>query len=104
MAASAPTVTGVTFSVNSAAKRSTKTLPKGTMKEHIKSRLGYNVEACYNQSDPVVHSPTPTLPEDFRFLGSCGEMNALVDAVHTAFDCHYPLVLSPDMMTDDVII
>ena len=92
MAASAPTVTGVTFSVNSEAKRCTKTLPKGTMKEHIKSRLGYNVEACYNQSDPVVHSPTP------RFWGSSGEMNALVDAVHTAFDCHYPLVLSPDMI------
>ena len=98
MGASVPT--GVTFSVNSAAKRCTEALPKGTMKEHIKSRLGYNVEACYNQSDPVVHLPTPTPPKGYELFNPVGggEMNALVDAVHTAFNCHYPLVLSPDMI------
>ena len=78
----------VTFSVDPAAKRCTEALPTGTLKEHINSRLGYNVESCYNQSDPVVHS------------GGRGgsQMNALVQAVHTAFDRHYPLVLSPDMI------
>ena len=74
----------VTFSANSSAKRCTEALPRGTMKEHIKSRLGYNVGACYNQPDPVVH----------RGERGGNEMNALVKAVHTAFSCHYPLVLS----------
>ena len=88
--------TAVTFSVNPAAKCCIEALPRGTMKEHIESRLGYNVEACYNQSDPVVHSRT--LPKGFMLCASFGEMNALIKAVHTAFDRHYPLVLSPDMI------
>ncbi len=71
MAASAPTA-AVTFSVNPAAKCCIEALPRGTMKEHIESRLGYNVEACYNQSDPVVHSPPPPLPKGFIFCGPLG--------------------------------
>ena len=89
-----------TFTVNPKVKRSKEALPTGTMKEHINSRLGYNVEACYNQSDPVVHKSRPTPKKGLEYLvpSASGEMNALVKAVHTAFDRHYPLVLSPDMI------
>ena len=82
---------GFTFSASPNAERCAEALPNATMKDYINYKLGYKVESCYKHSDSVVQSSR-------RGLSSSDRMNALVRAIHVAFDRHYPLVLSPDMI------
>ncbi|XP_070556813.1 uncharacterized protein [Ptychodera flava] len=77
-----PSRTGVTFEV-ARVSPCNKKLPSGSHIKDITARTKQKIESCFQTDANIVSS---------------GTLHALVKAVHLAYDNHYPLVLSPDMI------
>ena len=74
-----------TFKVDDV-KMADNPLPVVDMLELVKEQIKEKVESCCKF--PENHNPV-----------NCGTtLNSLIAAVHTAYQCHYPLVLSPDII------
>ena len=74
-----------TFKVDKVEK-ATAVLPTADVQEAITTKIGVKPETCFK------------FPESLSPVHRDGIKNSFVGAVHTAYNTHYPLVLSPDMI------